>query len=127
MPNFVSSVEPGINLVGNVLKSKIQQCIADEYEAASRYRAIAEISGDENVKKIMNSIADEEIVHVGEFHHLLQSLFPEEVALEQDGVNEASNLIIGDEEGPEDEKKVEKEEKKSDCNQKIKVIRILKK
>lgn len=75
------------------LKQAILQTIADEYEAASRYRQIADNTTDENVKKVMNSVADEEMVHAGEFQALFESLFSNETELLTKGENEAKVLI----------------------------------
>lgn len=52
--------------------------IAGEYEAIIGYEAHAASTNDENAKKILYHIADEERHHVGELQQLLYNLCPKE-------------------------------------------------
>ena len=52
--------------------------ITGEYEAIIGYEAHAMATNDENVKKILKHIADEERSHVGELQQLLYMLCPKE-------------------------------------------------
>ncbi|HEX2939210.1 MAG TPA: demethoxyubiquinone hydroxylase family protein [Ruminiclostridium sp.] len=52
--------------------------IAGEYEAIIGYEAHASATDDENAKKILYHIADEERRHVGELSELLYRLCPKE-------------------------------------------------
>lgn len=52
--------------------------IAGEYEAIIGYEAHAAATSDENVKKILYHIADEERTHVGELQQLLYMISPKE-------------------------------------------------
>ena len=97
LPHFEGDV------VGEELKKMIEQCIADEYEAASRYREISSRCLDERAKKILNDIANEEIVHVGEFQFLLKKVFPEEQSEIEKGLIEAEEKLSKDNAGSEEE------------------------
>lgn len=52
--------------------------ITGEYEVIIGYEAHAMATNDENVKKILKHIADEERSHVGELQQLLYMLCPKE-------------------------------------------------
>ena len=100
MPNFSESICCSEkDLAEGALQPKIQQSIADEYEASFRYRSLANATVNPAVKKLMNSIADEELVHAGEFRALLNKLFPSQKELEDKGTAEAEKIIVNDEEG----------------------------
>jgi len=67
--------------------------VAAEYEAVQLYTQALESTPDERAKKLFKSIADEEIVHAGEFMKLLTELAPDEAKLYQKGFQEAADLI----------------------------------
>ena len=71
----------------------IRQGIAAEHEAVHLYEAVADATNDNNVKKVMQDIANEEKVHAHEFQALLQSLDPEDKKSEEDGKKEIASLI----------------------------------
>lgn len=76
----------GNPFVGNVpkqmskedLAQAIRVDIAGELEAIIGYEAHVMAANDENVKKVLNHIADEERKHVGELQELLYMLSPKE-------------------------------------------------
>lgn len=71
--------------------------VAAEYEAVQLYQQLAESTDNELVKKVMIDVANEEIVHAGEFLRLLKELHPEEEDFYQDGAEEVEEMI-GEEE-----------------------------
>ena len=133
MPNFSQAVPTGEVLGGDALKAKIQQSIADEYEASSRYLQIAAASQDEDVKKLFADVAREEIIHAGEFRSICKKLFPEDAKLEEEGDAEAKKLIgeVDEENSSEQEAGDEEEEKlaKKDGAEKTKkkILKIISK
>jgi rubrerythrin len=71
----------------------IRQALAAEEEATSLYETIVESTDSAEVKAVLRSIADEERVHVGELHALLNHLTGNEDELFLEGVQEASDEI----------------------------------
>ncbi len=71
----------------------IRFMIAAEYEATQMYMQLAESTDNELAIKVLKDIADEELVHVGEFLHLLQELSPEEEGLYEKGEMEVMEII----------------------------------
>jgi rubrerythrin len=67
----------------------IRMGLAAEEEAVHLYELIADSTKNEKVKRVMQSVADEEKVHVGEFQKLLKDLDPNEEKLLKDGEEEA--------------------------------------
>lgn len=66
-------------------------CIA-EYDAASLYERMAEETQDENIRKVMLEIANEEKAHIGEFEFLLEHMDPEHETNEEKGEEEVIDL-----------------------------------
>ena len=96
MPDFgnpFSGLKHDRILTKEELIRAIRFLIAAEYEATQLYMQLAESIDDENVKKVLKEIADEETVHAGEFLRVLISLKPEEFKLYMDGVKEVEDLI----------------------------------
>lgn len=123
MPNFNNAVNPEVKeLKDTDLLAKLQQCVCDEYEAAARYRQIGDRVKDPLVKKLLNDIADEEIVHVGEFRAAIKKMFPNFIQLEINGEEEGTQIIgapevtTGDEEdeGEEETEEIEEENAQGD-------------
>jgi len=68
----------------------IRFTISAEYEAAQVYTQLAESTDDERARKVLKSITEEELVHVGEFARLLFDLDPNEAQLYLKGMNEVA-------------------------------------
>lgn len=96
MPDFVSPFA-GLNidkkLSHDELLRAIRFMIAAEYEAVQMYGQIAEACADENAKKVIKSIIEEEVVHAGEFLKVLTILEPGEAGLYQKGMQEATETM----------------------------------
>lgn len=70
------------------LLSAIRLALCAEEEATHLYDTIAEYIDNEQVKKIMKDVADEEQVHIGEFQKLLDDLQDDEVEKVEKGKDE---------------------------------------
>lgn len=82
--------------------------LAGELEAIATYNAHADACDDPLVKKVLETIADEERVHVGELQHLIQYLFGDEkdfLAKGKKEVDDAAKTFEPKEEPKEEEPK----------------------
>jgi rubrerythrin len=103
------------------LASAIRQDIKAEQEAIQLYQTHAESTDNEQAKKLLTDIADEERVHLGELNKLLSFVQPNEGPLHDEGEKEAGDKM-GTDETPTDEPAPEPEEKE-DMEEAIKPIR----
>lgn len=71
----------------------IRQMIAAEYEAVQLYTQLAESIDDELSKEVLLDIAEEEVVHAGEFLRVLKELEPEEFKKYEEGYEEVEEII----------------------------------
>ena len=62
---------------------------AAELEAIQMYRQVAEATDDATIKQVVSSIADEEVVHAGEFQALADKLSSSDAELIEKGKQEA--------------------------------------
>jgi rubrerythrin len=67
--------------------------IAAEYEAVQIYQQLAESIDNKLAKEVLYDIAEEELVHAGEFLRLLKELYPEEEKFYQEGAKEVEEEI----------------------------------
>lgn len=70
----------------------IRDAIIAEEGAIKQYETVVDACGDAKVKKILQSIADEERVHVGELQKLLAGLLPDE----QEKLDEGAEEVEGE-------------------------------
>jgi rubrerythrin len=70
----------------------IRFLVAAEYEAVQMYTQLAESTDNKLAQVVLIDIADEEIVHAGEFLKLLHSLAPEEQKLYDKGYKEVEEM-----------------------------------
>lgn len=86
----------GINLDRKITKEEAVRALrfvtAAEFEAIQLYQQLRDSYDDPLFKKVMDSIADEEKAHAGEFMHLLSILQPEEQVFYTRGIEEVNNL-----------------------------------
>ncbi len=66
----------------------IRFMVAAEYEATQLYMQLAESTDNKLAIDVLKDIADEEIVHAGEFLRLLYELAPDEKKLYAEGAKE---------------------------------------
>ncbi len=71
----------------------IRMMIAAEYEAVQLYMQLAESTDNKLAQAVLKDIAEEEIVHAGEFLTLLKELAPEEEAFYAEGEREVREMI----------------------------------
>jgi len=71
----------------------IRFLIAAEYEAVQLYTQLAESTDNELAIDVLNDIANEEIVHAGEFLRLLKELAPDEEKFYRVGAAEVKEVI----------------------------------
>ncbi len=96
MPDFgtsFSGLANGRKLTKKELVRAIRFAIAAEYEATQLYTQLAESTDNKIVITVLKDIADEELVHAGEFLRLLNELAPEESTLYTKGVKEVEEMI----------------------------------
>jgi rubrerythrin len=96
MPEFSSSLS-GLahdrKLTHSELVRAIRFMVAAEYEAVQMYMQLAESTDDKLANDVLRDIADEELVHAGEFLKLLNHLSPDEAALYAKGAKEVEEMI----------------------------------
>jgi len=96
MPTFGSPFSGLANdrkLTDKELVRAIRFMVAAEYEATQLYQQLAESTDNKLAVKVLNDIADEERVHVGEFLRLLRELAPDEEKLYAQGAKEVEDLM----------------------------------
>jgi rubrerythrin len=96
MPNFGSPFSGLANdrkLTDAELIRAIRFMVASEYEATQLYMQLAESTDNKIAQKVLKEIADEEIVHAGEFLRLLHELAPDEKVLYDQGAKEVEEII----------------------------------
>jgi len=67
--------------------------VAAEYEATQLYLQLAESTDNKLAVKVLKEIADEELVHAGEFLRLLHELAPDEAKFYAKGAKEVEEKI----------------------------------
>jgi rubrerythrin len=96
MPDFGSPFSGLVNdrkLTHEELIRAIRFMVAAEYEATQLYMQLAESTDNELAAEVLKEIADEELVHVGEFLRLLRELAPNEEKLYAKGAKEIEGKI----------------------------------
>jgi hypothetical protein len=95
MPDFgnaFSGLAAGRKLSHEELVRAVRFMVAAEYEAVQLYIQLAESTDNELARTVLRDIADEEIVHAGEFLTLLKELAPGEEALYAQGAQEVMEM-----------------------------------
>lgn len=87
---------PGDEITKQELITAVRLALCAEEEATQLYDTIAEYASDENVKKIMKDVADEEQVHIGEFQKLLNMIEDDEAEKTKEGEKEAEDKLSGE-------------------------------
>jgi rubrerythrin len=96
MPDFgnpFSGLAAGKMLTHEELVRAVRFMVAAEYEAVQLYVQLAESTDNELAKRVLMDVADEEIVHAGEFLRLLNELAPREETLYAEGAREVQEMI----------------------------------
>lgn len=85
------------------LTRALRDAINAENEAIKQYETIVDATNDENIKKALQDISDEERVHVGELQCLLKMILDDEKELLEEGEREVKEDILEEEKGEENE------------------------
>lgn len=96
MPGFGSPFSGLANdrkLTDEELVRAIRFMVAAEYEATQLYMQLAESTDNKLAVEVLKSIADEELVHVGEFMRLLLEIAPDEEKFYAKGAKEVEGKI----------------------------------
>jgi len=96
MPDFGSSFSGLANdrkLTDEELIRAIRFLVAAEYEATQLYMQLAESTDSKLAIAVLKDIADEELVHAGEFLRLLNELAPDEKKFYAKGAKEVEEII----------------------------------
>ncbi len=96
MPDFGSPFSGLANarkLTNEELVRAIRFMVAAEYEATQLYMQLAESTDNKLAVVVLKDIANEEIVHAGEFLRLLHELAPEEKKFYAAGAHEVEVMI----------------------------------
>ena len=96
MPEFGSPFSGLANdrkLTDKELIRAIRFSVAAEYEATQLYMQLVESTDNKLAVKVLKDIADEELVHVGEFLRLLRELAPNEDNFNSRGAKEVEEMI----------------------------------
>ena len=96
MPGFGSPFSGLANdrkLTNEELVRAIRFMVASEYEATQMYMQLAESTDNKLAVEVLKDIADEELVHAGEFLRLLHELAPDEEKLYAKGAGEVEAEI----------------------------------
>ncbi len=102
MPEFgtsFSAVAYPRKLTHAELVRTIRFMIAAEYEAVQLYLQVAESIDDKLSVEVLKDVAEEELVHAGEFLRLLKELAPDEEKLYAEGAEEVEEMMAKIKEG----------------------------
>ncbi|MFP5211974.1 MAG: ferritin family protein [Acidobacteriota bacterium] len=96
MPEFgtaLSGLKNDRKLTDAELIRAIRFMVAAEYEAVQLYMQLADSTDNKLAQAVLKDIAEEELVHAGEFLRLLKEIYPEEEAFYQVGSEEVEEII----------------------------------
>ena len=97
MPTFgspFSGLAKDSKLTDAELIRAIRFMVAAEYEATQLYMQLAESTDNKLAIEVLKDIADEELVHAGEFLRLLYELAPDEKKFYAEGAKEVETEIM---------------------------------
>lgn len=86
-------MKSGRKLTDEELKRAIRFDIAAEYEAVQLYLQLAESTDNKLAIAVLRDIAEEELVHAGEFLRLLKELAPDEDEHYRKGYKEVEDMM----------------------------------
>ena len=75
------------------LTRALRDAIIAEEIAIKQYETVVDATDNEAVKKVLQEIADEERIHVGEIQKLLNELLPDEVEKLEEGAKEVEENL----------------------------------
>lgn len=86
-------ITPNEILSDREISRALRLAIASELDATHLYELIVDSTDDEDVKKVLQSISNEEKVHAGELMELLKKFDKENVKFLEDGKKEVEDSI----------------------------------
>jgi rubrerythrin len=95
MPEFMNpfnGILPSRKLTKRELTRALRLSVAAEEEAIHLYEALADATDNTLAKTVLQDIANEEKVHVGEFQRLLSILLKDEDKWLQEGAEEVNEM-----------------------------------
>lgn len=95
MPQFANPFTGDVprNMSHDELVRAIMLNISAEFEAAFIYQAHMDATDDEDAKKVLKDIIQEELLHAGEFTSLLYRLEPEAGKQAENGFAEVQQML----------------------------------
>jgi len=81
-------------LTQDQLIRQLRSMVNEEFDAATLYQNLADVVDDDSVKNVILDIANEELIHVGEFLALIEYLNNEELQIINDGKSEAEDKLV---------------------------------
>ena len=84
----VKSIGP---LTERELTRAIRDAIIAEEDAIKQYETVVDSTDNETVKAVLQDIADEEKVHIGELQRLLKGILPDEQGFLDEGADEVED------------------------------------
>lgn len=95
-----SLIQPGKSLNNRELARAIRLSISAEHDAVHLYELIADTTTNIFVRRIMQDVANEEKVHVGEFEKLLSVIDVEDTQFIEEGKEEVEEMMTEQPEAP---------------------------
>jgi rubrerythrin len=96
MPEFgnpFAGMTAARKLTPEELVRAIRYTVAAEYEAVQLYMQLAESTDNKVARAVLKDVADEEIIHAGEFLRLLKELAPDEQGFYAEGAEEVEEIM----------------------------------
>lgn len=90
---FAGVLLPERKLTKRELVRGLRLSVIAEQDATALYEALADAVDDENIKKLLQSVANEEKVHIGEFQKVIEELDAGEEGFLAEGEDEAEELM----------------------------------
>lgn len=91
--NPFSGLAPLKKMTERELTRALRMALAAELEAVHLYESHVDATDNRLVKEVLQDIANEERVHVGELQRLLKILLPDEEKYMQEGASEVDKLV----------------------------------
>jgi len=86
-------IAPGKKLTDREIARAIRLSISAEHDATHLYELIADATNNQDVKSVMQHVADEEKVHVGEFMELLKKFDLDDEKFLEEGTKEVEEEL----------------------------------
>ena len=88
-------------LTDEELVNAIRQDLVGELEAIHEYDAHVQATDNEDAKKVLSDIRDEEREHMGELLELLERLAPDEKGFHDEGRGDVREMLDNNQRGPQ--------------------------